>query len=335
MAATALYMFTPFLYVDLYVRADYPEVLAMLLCPSCAYFAFGIYSAFKDNRPAIKPICIFTLLLAALILTHPFITFYFAIVLVALAVGMWKETEYNWRLPVIFVLCFIAAITLALPYLVTAIQMRDEIDYRGIIFTNLLWLRPLAELLISNPLSNVLVLAGFWCQRKSAIAWSLFAAWLLFFFLQSTASQILWQHVMLLQWTQLPFRALCVEAMIRLIAYAYLFHYMEARLTLKPVLLRLLLAVMVLASTAMAMIVPIAHPPTSTAINFQTIYNKIIPLDDSMFRKYVATHYEDLSHAHDFMPKRVNLEKLEKKKPFSRPFSMDGTCTIANYKRIG
>jgi len=319
-AAAALYLLNPYLLANLYLRGAHAELLGMILCPWCGYYAFRLYREWRENRAHSKTATGFMLSLAALGISHPFVSLHFAPILMLLLLGMWIDAGRNaWKLMAVFALCGLGAAILASPYLLVVLQLRDEINFQGIQFTFLTWLQPLGNILAANPLSTALACLGLWSKRRAAVTWAIIIGWGWLIFIQTEGARTLWEQFEPLRLIQLPYRALSTDAFLRLIACAFAFSFIESRLR-GSVRMKLAVQSAVVATCLAAMIWnPMAIPATRTPFSVSELTSRLQDESHTAFKAAMTKRYDDQSLHHDFIPRRVNLERLEKEPPFSRP----------------
>ena len=122
-----LFVMTPYLYVNLYVRGDLSEYLAMMMMPWPVYFLLRIKAACAINQNPTALVAIgLSLSLAFAILAHPVTLLFFLPAFCLLAVALWLELDKSRRggffLESLIGVFF--ALALSAPYWATVITMR-------------------------------------------------------------------------------------------------------------------------------------------------------------------------------------------------------------------
>ncbi|MBP6218665.1 MAG: hypothetical protein KA436_08770 [Oligoflexales bacterium] len=130
-----LFLLSPYVYVNLYVRADFSEYAAMMIFPLCLSFNVGIQ---KSNEALLKPSALWPCLglalsLAALITTHPIIAMngcgallFFSILTYS---DSWhpRELVRNRQMQALL-LAFSLGLVISAPYWVTVLTMKKYIN---------------------------------------------------------------------------------------------------------------------------------------------------------------------------------------------------------------
>lgn len=309
--AALLFLLNPYIIAALYVRAAYSELFAIMLCP------WVLHALLRIRINTFRPALAFSLWLAALALSHPFVLIYFAGFLLLLAPALWWQAGRPPRLLTIYALCAALALALSAVYWLPALQLRHAVNYQGILFTYPGWYRPVTELLAANAGSTLLVTAGLALNWRRPLAWAVAAYGAFLLFLNTPASAPLWQY-RIINLTQLPYRSFSADASLRLLGYILLLHALQqrARPLLKPAAAALPLAVLI-----GILVNPMAHPPESRPFSLVEFRNRLTDEDHAEYVKAARQRYNDESLSYDFLPREVDIKSLQKEIAYSNPLA--------------
>lgn len=130
--AAAMFLLTPYVYVNLFVRGDLSELMAMLLTPWPLFFALALSKRVnEENAPAAG----YTIGLAAsttvLIYSHPLTSLIFALILGLFCLGLtWMAPtrEQGRRFLVYALSAGVLTLVLSSPYWLTVFLMKDLVN---------------------------------------------------------------------------------------------------------------------------------------------------------------------------------------------------------------
>lgn len=306
----ALFICNPYAVINLYVRADISELFAMHWCPWVILCAHMLAVKLRDGQRCMAPAAGLIGSGAATILTHPFVGIHMVPVMLVLCAALWIEYKLSLRFAGILALCAIGTGFMLTPYAIPVLQLRNEIDYSGIQFTLLTWLRPATEFLLANPAGNLLGLIGLYACRRSPFAWGVFIAWLWIHAVQTIEAEWLWLHVEPLRLTQLPYRALSVDATLRILTYAYGFKWLAGIRGAPRRGSSWYSAAAGIAVILASAVWPIAHPEVKTPLNLAGLRERLVPASYPAFVHKTARDYSDLALAWDFKPRRADVDSI-------------------------
>lgn len=134
LAGAALYLLTPYLYVELYVRNDLSELMAMTACPWPLFFALRLDRRVREGKSAAGSMVGFAVALAATIAAHPAVALFVTPVYALMAAyrgwtGPWKT---RGAVAARLAASFAAAVLLSAPYWFTLFQMKRYVDLSGV-----------------------------------------------------------------------------------------------------------------------------------------------------------------------------------------------------------
>ena len=125
-----LFLLTPYIYVDLYVRGDLPELMAILLCPWSFVFLNQIKTRVEDQKTAITPLVFLSLSIAGVILSHLLVTIVFLPVFIVIAIYLSKDFQtQRKRFLILIAASFILGLALSSPYWFTVYQMKKYVSF--------------------------------------------------------------------------------------------------------------------------------------------------------------------------------------------------------------
>ena len=330
--AAGLFLVAPYLLVDLYVRAVYSEMYAIMLSPWCAYCLLRIHLAIA-NSTSLRPwILGWALSVALMITAHPFVTLHVLVALAMIGVGVWSQTRWKWHFPVVCGLGFVVSLALASPYLLTLLVMKHDIQYELGLFVYFKGLIPFFDIIVANPLSNLMMVFALWSGRHHPVMRAVALAWVWNMAVLSEAAYPLWEHVDPLRFTQLPSRLLSADMLLRLIGHTVALRLLAERLGSYTVGLRMGAGVMVCVLTFAASVYwPIPHPPTKhTSFTLASAYDGVKEMDYAAFTAAMNQRFEDMTFLHEFTPRSVDLKTFSATHtPFAQPMAYPDAADAA------
>jgi hypothetical protein len=243
--AAIMFIITPYVYINLYVRGDLSEMAAMLLTPwpTWSFYRLSSQIGTGSRRILIWTVVRSSLLLFLVFICHPAVSLFFLPSLVLwLTVAAWKVVADKVQ----YALCCAGGITMAIAasslYWLPAITMKQHVDYESAIsgyFTaadHTLWPGQLFSFFWGYGLSVpgpedgmpfslglphflIATTGALLCIRKRAITGAL-GIYLALIFLMLHYCNWLWAHIPLLAFVQFPWRILSVIALFQMLCIA-------------------------------------------------------------------------------------------------------------------
>ncbi len=330
LAATSLYLLSPYVFTTLYIRATYAELLGAMICPWCLYFGVTLQRHCSAQKPFLKPALGFACSLGALFLTHPFITLHFSVLLMLALLALWSEIRFDKWLALVLALCGCLALVIASPYLIGVLQMRESINYNGIHFIYFDWLQPLTTLLAANPVSNILVVIGLYQHRRQRISWALAATFVWLLFINSQLSQSVWENFAPLNITQVPYRSYAVDILVRLLASAFAFAWIDQYARTRNWRFAVPACALITFAAMAANPLPVVQH-ARLPFSWSEFSARLENHPHEAYRQTTMQSYNDESLSYDFLPKQVDLAQLKKDEPpFSRPLMWENPPAALN-----
>ncbi len=239
---SVLFLLTPYLYVNLYVRGDLSELASMFVCPWPLYFLLLLRRRMREPAGTLAPLCGLILTLAALVVTHPFTAFfYFPLFFLYLIVFASELPSGSRR---IFIAHGIEAILISSiissPYWINTLLMKQYVQYETAITGSFL---PENHLLApwqffssfwgfggSEPGGEadgmsfqlglphfILAIAGFIAARRCRAVRYSFIFYILLIASMTPLARLIWGHAPFLNYIQFPWRILSVLATVQVI----------------------------------------------------------------------------------------------------------------------
>ena len=236
-----LFLLTPYLYVDLYVRGGISELTAMLLCPWPIYFLILLKKRIENNSFQAGAMFGVAISLFAVIISHPATALFFCIVFgltsiyISIFMGSFKKQFIQKVL-----LSAALGVILSSPYWFTVFQMKKYINmslvtgglfqakfhvvyphqffsrFWGFGYSVLKSAKDGMPFQLGLPHFLLAVVGMIW-GRKDKIIQVSFALYILLIFLMTNYSIPLWNKVTLIQYAQFPWRILSVTASLQII----------------------------------------------------------------------------------------------------------------------
>lgn len=237
-----MFLLTPYIYVNTYVRGDLAELLALFLTPWSLYFLIKLKDRIEDNTSVIPSVLILSIVLAAVVYSHPFVSMFFYPVFCVIAIGMGLEMEKKTaiRLLVAGGASIVFAVILSSPYWLTAFQMRNYVAYHNAAAgtlsaeNNVVYFQQLFSRFWgfgnSEPGSAndgmsfqlglphfIAAIWGFWLNRKNKLYMAVFLLYIFCVLMMTPLAMLLWKNIPMLSFVQYPWRLLSVIALLQII----------------------------------------------------------------------------------------------------------------------
>ncbi len=250
-----LFLLTPYLFVDLYVRGDMSELSAMMFAPWVLLAAVSLNRRFKEGGSGGGPLVLVSISLAAIVYLHPFVAMFMYLLVIAIIPPMMADTPKpaRGRYGIACLIAFACGAMLSSPYWLPAFMMRGEVDYSSALkgayvasdnlvypsqFFSRFWgyghSRPGFD---SDGLSFqlglphfILSVLGFAVCRSRKLIFGVFISYLACIFLMSTLSGFLWKNIPGMGIIQFPWRLLSAAALVQAVCVSGLaLHFPDGR----------------------------------------------------------------------------------------------------------
>ena len=240
-AAALLFLLTPYLFVDIYVRGDLSEAFAMLLTPWPIYFALQIQSHVRAGASATAHALGFAVSLAAIVMSHPATAIaYFGCLLLFEAGLIYDMNASENRAAVIKVssIAIFLGLVISSPFWETVFRMRHYVHFE--VLTTEYFMPSTHVVFPLQLLSNfwgfggssfgdqdsmslqlgavhfVLALAGLYAGRRDPRIRTAFICYTILILIMLPWSRHMWNFVPLLRIMQFPWRLLSVIGIFQL-----------------------------------------------------------------------------------------------------------------------
>jgi len=321
MIITAIYLCTPYIYVNLFVRGDLSELAAMLISPWVFFLLLELKKKYtKQNFLGLLHCFMFlTIFLTCIIITHPATAlFIFPCVFVISIATCFMDNRFESKLFKAFLLAHILSVILSSPYWITLFQLKtyasfdnsgdyftrpfDHIVYWSQFFSNK-WAYTFSNRGPIDGMSYQLGLIhfllsffGFLLARKNKIIAASFCLYILLIFCMSPFSIWLWQHAPIITYIQFPWRILSVTSTLQLLCMCGLGYFLSS----KRSSIKYAVFLLIIASTL------IVHHK-----QFTFIYDKT-DIERSLegYKNLRLLKFTGLNAENEFLPKDANLQKL-------------------------
>ena len=249
---SVMFLLTPYIYVNIYVRGDLSELLAMFITPWPLYFLVRLKDRIIDKASIAPFILTLSLVLAAMVYSHPFTSMFFYPLYCVIMVAMGLEMEGKNYKKFLFAggISIVFAVIFSSPYWLTAFQMKQYVGYHSaaagdlsaenhVVYFQQLFSRFWGfggsepgtvndgmsfQLGFPHFLAAVL---GFWLNRKNRFYLSVFLLYVLCILMMTPLASPLWKNIPLLHFVQFPWRLLSVIAILQIICISGLWKLAE------------------------------------------------------------------------------------------------------------
>jgi hypothetical protein len=233
-----LFLLTPYLYVNLYVRGDLSELAAMLLCPWPFYFLLRLKDKIVKKEKIGPSIALLGISTSAIIFCHPAVTLFFMPTFCLIAVYLLFSINKKKRVK--YLLGFAAGVFLGLtissPYWVTAFSMKRYSHHerattayfsaeKHVVHFRQFFLRKWGfgesgknkdDMSFQLGLIHFIIsLAGFILMRQNRFIQACFGCYILLILSMTPLSSLLWEYIPIIRYAQFPWRILSVTATLQ------------------------------------------------------------------------------------------------------------------------
>jgi len=234
-----IYLSTPYIYVNLFVRGDLSELCAMLLSPWPFYLLFKIEKKYKDSNVIVNTLLL-AVFLSAIIVSHPATTLFFIPIFSFFCLlNSIRGKNINFALFKYYCIAISLSVLLSSPYWVTIFALKSYASFDSI---TSYWINPSTHVIywkqffspfwgfkFSLPGTNdgvsfhlgtihfILSLFGFLLCRKNKMIAASFILYLILIWLMSPMSTYVWKTVPIIGYLQFPWRLLSVTSSLQLL----------------------------------------------------------------------------------------------------------------------
>ncbi len=247
-----IFLLTPYVYVNIYVRGDLSELLAMFVTPWPIYCLLILKERISGDRTLMPAVFVLSLTLAALVYCHPFTSMFFYPLFCAIVLALCIELErkHAIKFACAAAVSLLAAVIFSSPYWFTAFQMKKYVDFQAaisglysaasnIVYIPQLFARtwgfggsepgPVDGMSFQLGLPHfILAIVGFWLNRRNKFYLSIFILYILCIMLMLPVSELLWKNIPLMNFVQFPWRLLSVIAILQIICISGVFKLAES-----------------------------------------------------------------------------------------------------------
>jgi hypothetical protein len=247
-----MFLLTPYVYVNLYVRGDLSELLAMFISPWALYFLLLLKGMMVKNDSVAPFVLALSLVMAAMVYSHPFTSMFFyplfCVIMVAMGLEMERKTAIRFLIAGGISLVF--AVIFSSPYWLTAFQMKEYVEYHNAavgdlsaennvvhfqqLFSRFWGFGGSGSGVSSDGMSFQLglphliaALLGFWLNRKNKFYLSVFLLYVLCVLMMTPLASFLWKNIPILNFVQFPWRLLSVITLLQIICISGLWKINE------------------------------------------------------------------------------------------------------------
>ncbi|MFZ2654403.1 MAG: hypothetical protein WAX69_05765 [Victivallales bacterium] len=237
--SSIMFLLTPYVYVNLFVRGDLSELLAMFVAPWPLYFLIRLKERMVEKTAFIPFVLVLALVLAAMVYSHPFTSMFFYPLFCVMAVSLCLEMQRRERINFLSATAaaLVCAVVFSSPYWLTAFLMKKYVNYNAAVGgyysaeEHVVYFRQLFSRFwgfggsdpgLADGMSFqlglphfVLALLGFWLNRSSRLYQTVFILYISCMLMMSPLSSFLWKYISLLNFVQFPWRLLSVIALLQ------------------------------------------------------------------------------------------------------------------------
>ncbi|OGV57516.1 MAG: hypothetical protein A2X45_18330 [Lentisphaerae bacterium GWF2_50_93] len=239
--SSIMFLLTPYVYVNLFVRGDLSELLAMFVVPWPLYFLLRLKDRITGNTALAPSMLVLSLMLAAVVYSHPFTAMFFYPLFCVFMLPMCLDMDRKQALKFLGAgsTALLCAVIFSSPYWFTAFQMKKYVDYNPAVSgfysaeNHIVYFQQLfsrfwgflgSEPGISDGMSFqlglphfILAVAGFWLNRRSKFFITAFSLYILCIVMMTPAASLLWKNIPLMNFVQFPWRLLSVIVLLQIL----------------------------------------------------------------------------------------------------------------------
>lgn len=296
--AMATFLVAPFVIATLYRRGDLAELLAILLCPWTLHLLMRLAHCMVQGGSFLRPAVMLSCLLAACIYAHPITALWLTVVMGFMTYGLCRPLSLPSRIFLlkILALCMLLALCLSAPYWQPVLSLRHAADFGDGLGPRSRTSVPLTSLFSPREpylslAGSLLALWGLLRARRHPVPRALLLCALFLIAYMLPLLDDLRDGMPLLHYLQWPSRGINALLSVMAVGTALLLQQLTA---LPQQRRNQLLALIALVLTAQA----------SPHIGIRT------PLDYPAFRDSARNSMEDMTHFHEFRPRKAKPETL-------------------------
>ena len=128
---SVMFLLTPYVYVNLYVRGDLSELMAMFVTPWILFLLIRLKDKILAKEAFVPSVLLLSLVIALLVYSHPFTAMFFYPLFIAVMLAMGFDLDKKSRLP--FLLAGAGSLACATvfssPYWFSAFILKNYVDY--------------------------------------------------------------------------------------------------------------------------------------------------------------------------------------------------------------
>ncbi|MFA6294174.1 MAG: hypothetical protein WC637_20455 [Victivallales bacterium] len=239
--SSVMFLLTPYVYVNLFVRGDLSELLAMFVAPWTLYFLIGLREKIAEKAAFVPHLSVLALALAAMVYSHPFTSMFFYPLFCAIAVSLCLEMQKRDRAVFLssVAAALICSVIFSSPYWFTAFQMKKFVAYSSavsgffsaenhVVYFSQLFSRAWGFGGSGSGLEDdmsfqlglphfILALSGFWLNRRNRLYLTVFMLYVFCILMMSPLASFLWKNIPLMNFVQFPWRLLSVIALLQVV----------------------------------------------------------------------------------------------------------------------
>ncbi len=302
-----LFILTPYLYVNLYIRGDLSELMAMLLSPWVLYFLIVLKKNVHNGYSTISSMAGIAMSLLVIIVSHPatamFLLFTLLIIMLYISFDLSRNRK-TFFIKAISSILF--GLVLSSPYWLTVFQMKELVNLQFAFRDNYA-----AELnTVGFPyLFNrgsffqiglphfVLATFGFLFGRKKKIIQASYLSYLIFILLMTPFAATIWKKIEIFSYVQFPWRLLSVTSLLQITSLSGLQDVISNR---RAACLKSIILVVVIGITAMWYLD--RFQISGDTIN---LYKEL-----NAYEEYKLERFYTFTNVNEFLPKSASKHPL-------------------------
>lgn len=327
---SALFLLTPYLAVNLHIRGDLSEFIAMCLTPWPIYFGLAIKRKLEIyNKLSLWDLFALAGSISLIMISHPItalfyvLTIVFLFTLITFATKQTKTFKDRIRLVFIFYSSILLGIILSIEYWLPILQLRGEANLAATTwgyfttYQHALYIEQLfsnfwgfGTSTVNNSSDTmpfqlglphfIIALIGLFIHRKDKIAWIIFSFYIGYIILMLLHSPYIWS-LPLMKSVQFPWRLLSITAILQTILGIYVATALQNRSKIQSALLIVILVAIIGYSPSI-----FSPDPQSSQVDAKN-YHLVTEAADSLL-KNASFHKFTYATVNDFLPKMANTD---------------------------